>query len=601
MISVRVRLALSIAASTAWAGVPPALSAQEPTPTQETLPVTPPRNLAEQSRQPCVDCHLTLEEERLSEPARLFETDVHAEQGFGCLACHGRLGPEGRMDSASGFLAGMERREIPGLCGSCHSDAAFMRDYNPSLRVDQVTEYVTSIHGQRLIELEDPDVATCADCHQSHQIRSSDDPESSVHPLNVAATCGSCHTDPDLMEEHGLEADQVDEHRAGIHGQLLYEGGDISAPTCNDCHGNHGAAPPGVASVQNVCGECHAMMADFFERSEHAVPFGDEDLPGCVTCHGNHEVLEPTDQLLTTASRDVCAQCHEAGDESAGEFGTILVLLDSLIVSADEARAALAAAENLGIEVSQAEFELEEVNNQLTMARTAIHSFHADAVREEVAKGRATTATALTRAEEAFQEHRFRRVGLGGSAGLIAIVIFGLIYRIRRIDVQLERAADATEAFFGEHMAGVGEKGLRLAASSLLLEEAHADSSLREGERSHIQHLILDQFGVEEGEARELFTLAHQQRRRAMDAGQFTRLIAARFNDEQKTGLVEILWGVALPDQILARREYVLIERISTLIGLSKEQIVDARFRVVKAEKKRQKKARKKARKETDN
>ena len=31
-----------------------------------------------------------------------------------------------------------------------------------------------------------------------------------------------------------------------VHGKALLEKGDLSAPTCNNCHGNHGAAPPQI-------------------------------------------------------------------------------------------------------------------------------------------------------------------------------------------------------------------------------------------------------------------------------------------------------------------------------------------------------------------
>ncbi|MEJ2185575.1 MAG: cytochrome c3 family protein, partial [Gemmatimonadota bacterium] len=92
--------------------------------------------------QVCVDCHLKQKDPRLSGPAREFAKDIHAEVGLGCLDCHGGVGSEhGKraMNPAMGFLGKPARRVIPALCGRCHSDAVFMRKYDPSLRVDQVT------------------------------------------------------------------------------------------------------------------------------------------------------------------------------------------------------------------------------------------------------------------------------------------------------------------------------------------------------------------------------------------------------------------------------------------------------------------------------
>ena len=37
----------------------------------------------------CVVCHGALDDERLSGPVEAFASDVHADRGFGCVACHG--------------------------------------------------------------------------------------------------------------------------------------------------------------------------------------------------------------------------------------------------------------------------------------------------------------------------------------------------------------------------------------------------------------------------------------------------------------------------------------------------------------------------------
>ena len=57
---------------------------------------------------------------------------------------------------------------------------------------------------------------------------------------------------------------QFADYQKSVHYAALTKGNDLSAPTCNDCHGNHGAAPPGVGSVANVCGTCHAVFAQKF-------------------------------------------------------------------------------------------------------------------------------------------------------------------------------------------------------------------------------------------------------------------------------------------------------------------------------------------------
>ncbi|NIP79236.1 MAG: hypothetical protein GWM90_08515 [Gemmatimonadetes bacterium] len=384
----------------------------------------------------CIECHLGLDEERLVEPAREYADDIHAEQGFTCLSCHGAIAAGehgGQVDPEMGFIARPARDQIPVLCGSCHSDIEFMRDYAPSLRVDQVAEYWTSGHGKALRE-GDPDVATCVSCHPAHSILPPSDPESSVYPANIPELCGACHGDATVMAGHDLPTDQLEEYRTSVHGRQLFEEEDLSAPTCNDCHGNHGAAPPGVASVERVCGQCHSVMADYFEGSGHDVLFSDAGLPGCATCHGHHDVQRPSDADLSVFAQEVCAECHESGDTAVAVFPTMLAMVDSLQTEREEAEAVLARAEDLGMEVSTAQFELEEVTNALMKARSAIHAMELEPVRTEIQAGLAVVSQSEERGEEALWEHSYRRIGLTVSAGLILLLISGIILKIRSLE-----------------------------------------------------------------------------------------------------------------------------------------------------------------------
>ena len=114
------------------------------------------------------------------------------------------------------------------------------------------------------------------------------------------------------------------------------------------------------------------------------------------------------------------------------------MLLDSLEASKDSSQAILQRAENAGMEVSEALFELEDVNNVQTRAHSAIHSFHLAPVMEQVTAGLAITSAADERAAEAMDEHHFRRVGLGLSSLIILLLITGLLLKLR----EMERAEE---------------------------------------------------------------------------------------------------------------------------------------------------------------
>jgi hypothetical protein len=392
---------------------------------------------AQDSSDMCIECHRAFESDSLAGPVGHFEADVHATAGFGCVDCHGgdaSIAGPGGMDPALGFIGVPRGEEVIAVCGRCHSDGEFMRQFNPSLRVDQVAEYWTSRHGQRLAVAADTAVATCADCHAPHGMRRASDPKSTVYPPTVASTCGRCHDDAARMGPYDIPVDQHEKYVRSVHHEAMIEGGDISAPTCNDCHGNHGAAPPGLAWVGNVCGQCHAVMADQFAESQHSRTFAALGMPGCATCHGNHEILAAGDSLLGLGEGAVCATCHSDGDPGGRAAMTMRTEIDSLVSGIDSAAFVLRQAEEAGMEVSAAQADLTDANSALVMGRAAMHSFSAAAVAEALAPGHEIAGASLEDGRSALQDLRVRRLGLIASVAIILMLILALVLKIRQIE-----------------------------------------------------------------------------------------------------------------------------------------------------------------------
>jgi len=396
----------------------------------------------------CAACHVAIGDERLEKPAKDYPQDIHKAKGFGCVACHGGNEKEAgmeAMDPAKGYIGKPDRKQVVQVCARCHSDAGFMKRYNPSLRVDQAVEYATSVHGRKLREANDPKVAVCVSCHPAHSIRPPSDAKSSVHPLRVADTCGACHANAKYMEGRPLPTDQLAKYRESVHGRAMTVKGDLSAPTCNDCHGNHGAAPPGVSWVGNVCGQCHTVMAELFGKSVHAKAFADMGTPGCATCHDNHAIREPSDKMLGLGADAVCTSCHAATDNGGKTAVEMRGLIDTLAARTERARAVLAKAEQAGMEVSQAQFDLNGARDALVKARAAIHAFRVDAVKQEVEPGLAVGDKAHARGVRALDDLRFRRQGLGVSLVIILAVIAGLVLKIRQVDRRQAAGVDHHE------------------------------------------------------------------------------------------------------------------------------------------------------------
>ena len=390
-----------------------------------------------QKKSSCIDCHLKLDDPRLSTPAKLFENDIHRGRGLSCNDCHGgdpnADTSEAAKDPRKGYLGKPKTLDIPAYCGKCHSDANLMKRFNPSLRVDQESEYYTSVHG-RLLKTGEQKVATCISCHTVHGIRAVSDPLSSVYPLNVADTCAKCHGNAEYMSAFKIPTDQITKFKSSIHAKALYEKQDLSAPTCNDCHGNHGATPPGIASVANVCGQCHARQADLFQTSPHKAAFDQKGLAECITCHNNHNIATPNDQMIGTQQGTLCVNCHTNGDKGFVAAGHMRSRIDELIASIDKSNQILSVAERKGMEVSKPKFDLKGATDALTHARVLIHSSSTAEVDKVIGPGLDVAGKGYQAGLDALAELSFRRKGLAVSLIFIIFLAVLVYLKIRQIE-----------------------------------------------------------------------------------------------------------------------------------------------------------------------
>ncbi len=354
----------------------------------------------------CVACHANaaLAGEASAKIVSGVQQGVHAQAGLSCQDCHGGnpdpalSGDVGKaMDAAykpNPYRGAPKRGAIPDFCGRCHSDAAYMKRFNPKLRVDQEQEYWTSQHG-RLLKGDDVKVATCIDCHGIHGVLAPGNPQSPVYPTHVADTCGRCHSDPKRMggyrlpDGRPLPVDQQTLWKESVHARALLEKEDLSAPTCNDCHGNHGAVPPGIESIAFVCGQCHGREAELFRASRKKQLFDEHNgylasagpagcamchqppdpsakittihaFSECVTCHQNHGIVRPTLAMLAPLPPTPCAICHEppgplapGEEEPAAKIERYQKLRDSLL--ADAARQGREASDRFDWLIDQAQ------------------------------------------------------------------------------------------------------------------------------------------------------------------------------------------------------------------------------------------------------
>lgn len=243
-----------------------------------------------------------------------------------CTDCHGEHDITNITDSDSP----MSRKQEVSVCLHCHLDSEAVQE-RMTHTSSFVAGYELSVHG-RAAAAGNADAPVCSDCHGAHSEMKASAQGSKVNKFNLVQTCGSCHVDIG------------DQFAASIHGAALEDGVD-DAPTCTDCHSEHGIietdnpnAP--VASInvsEEVCRPCHESYelsekygfpsdrADTFGDSFHgfAGRLGQTEVANCSSCHGVHDILpssDPNSRVNQDNLAGTCGKCHPGADEkfSAG-------------------------------------------------------------------------------------------------------------------------------------------------------------------------------------------------------------------------------------------------------------------------------------------
>ncbi len=354
-----------------------------------------------------------------------FGDDVHAAAGLTCTACHAPAG-------GVGTYAIPARTSIAPLCATCHSDAAYMRRFDPQVRVDQFLQFQTSVHGKRMAAGE-ARVATCTDCHGAHGIKRVNDARSPVAPLNVTTTCGRCHGDPARMKPFGREATPPVDWSASVHGAALLKRGDTSAPTCVACHGSHGAVPPGVTSVANVCAQCHVREAELFRASPKKDIFEAIGEAECLACHRNHRIESPRDTWVGLQEGTVCAPCHDESGDSATTIRNMREQLDRLSAALSGADALLMRAERAGMLVDDGRVAFQNAGEHLVQSRVLVHTFALAPFSKAANEGLISARRAQEAGDAAMRELQTRRRGLAVATLLVLAFLGTLWLKIRRL------------------------------------------------------------------------------------------------------------------------------------------------------------------------
>lgn len=235
---------------------------------------------------------------------RQLQRSVHAK--WHCLDCHAEI------------TAIPHPAPLPKVnCQRCHFPG------NPVGAPEDVNYqgYVESVHG-RLRRAGNVKAPACQDCHGGHDVKKRSDPQSKVFKTHVPETCGRCHSEVLAV------------YRQSVHGQSLLGKGNLEAPSCTDCHGEHDILPKkekasevSASHIPETCGKCHGSMAfnekyeipinpvKTFKHSFHGIAneLGSVKVANCASCHTSHAVLPPSDPASSVNPQNIPKTCGKEG------------------------------------------------------------------------------------------------------------------------------------------------------------------------------------------------------------------------------------------------------------------------------------------------
>lgn len=122
----------------------------------------------------------------------------------------------------------------------------------------------------------------------------------------------------------------------------------------------------------------------------------------------------------------------------------------------------------------------------------------------------------------------------------------------------------------------------RLALAALLVRVARADGSFTPDEAARIDKVLATRHRLTPFAAAALRAEAERLEAEAPDTVRFTRALKAAVPLDERTGLVEALWSVALADGDRDAAEDRLLRMVANLLGLSDVESAQARQRATR-------------------
>ena len=146
------------------------------------------------------------------------------------------------------------------------------------------------------------------------------------------------------------------------------------------------------------------------------------------------------------------------------------------------------------------------------------------------------------------------------------------IGHVRRVAALLTGVSDGRQS---------GERDdATFALAVLLIEVARSDDRVEVREQGIIEQALARRFGLHRNEVTRLVKAAEEGAIKATDLHHFTQTVVRKFSEQERIGVIEMLWEVAYCDGILTGDEDALIRRVAGLLYVSDWERGEAKLRI---------------------
>ena len=122
---------------------------------------------------------------------------------------------------------------------------------------------------------------------------------------------------------------------------------------------------------------------------------------------------------------------------------------------------------------------------------------------------------------------------------------------------------------------------VRIATCALFLEMAKIDGEFSDAEQENIVSILKEKYDLSDNETAELIQAAEEELKQSIDFWQFTKRINEHYSEEEKNRIVEMLWKIVYTDGTLDKHENYLVGKLSNLLHLSHEKLIEAKLKIL--------------------